>query len=47
MIPWIFQHFRDLLPGATVFRYVTFRAALAAATAFLLSLLLAAFEFQF
>jgi len=40
MIPWIFQHFRDLLPGATVFRYVTFRAALAAATAFLLSLLL-------
>lgn len=46
MIPWVFQHFRDLLPGATVFRYVTFRAALAAATAFLLSLLLGPWVIQ-
>lgn len=40
MIPWIFRFFHDILPGVTVFRYVTFRAAVAAATAFLLSLLL-------
>ena len=30
MIPWLFHFFRASMPGATVFRYVTFRAALAA-----------------
>jgi phospho-N-acetylmuramoyl-pentapeptide-transferase len=40
MIPWLFHPFRDSLPGVSVFRYVTFRAGLAAATAFILSLLL-------
>ncbi|MCE1228524.1 MAG: phospho-N-acetylmuramoyl-pentapeptide-transferase [Firmicutes bacterium] len=40
MIPWLFHLLRDALPGATVFRYVTLRAGLAAATAFVLSLLL-------
>ena len=40
MIPWLFQFFRDHLPGATVFRYVTFRAAMAAAIAMVQSLIL-------
>ncbi len=40
MIPWLFHPFRDALPGVSVFRYVTFRTGLAAATAFILSLLL-------
>ena len=39
MIPWLFHPFHNLT-GVSVFRYVTFRAALAAATAFILSLLL-------
>lgn len=39
MIPWLFQLIKAF-PGATVFKYVTFRTALAAATAFVLSLLL-------
>ncbi len=40
MIPWLFRFFHDILPGATVFKYVTFRTGVAAATAFLLCLLL-------
>jgi phospho-N-acetylmuramoyl-pentapeptide-transferase len=40
MIPWLFYPLRDSFHGLTVFRYVTFRAGLAAATAFILSLLL-------
>ncbi|HLO66776.1 MAG TPA: phospho-N-acetylmuramoyl-pentapeptide-transferase [Holophaga sp.] len=39
MIPWLFSFFRDALPGASVFRYITFRAGMAAATALVLSLL--------
>jgi len=39
MIPWLFHPFREMT-GISVFRYVTFRAGLAAATAFILSLLL-------
>jgi phospho-N-acetylmuramoyl-pentapeptide-transferase len=38
MIPWLLLPFRDAVPGFSVFRYVTFRAAMAAATAMLLSL---------
>ncbi len=38
MIPWLLFPFRDVIPGFSVFRYVTFRAAMAAATAMLLSL---------
>lgn len=40
MLPWLFQFFRDTIPGATVVHYVTFRAAMAAATAMLFSLAL-------
>jgi len=40
MIPWLLFPIRDLIPGISVFRYVTFRAAMAAATAMLLSLAL-------
>lgn len=40
MIPWLFHPIRDLFPGVSVFRYVTFRTGLAAATAFILALLL-------
>jgi phospho-N-acetylmuramoyl-pentapeptide-transferase len=39
MIPWILYQIRDMLP-TNVFSYVTFRTGVAAATAFLLSLLL-------
>ena len=39
MIPWLLNPIRDLIPGISVFRYVTFRAAMAAATAMLLSLI--------
>ena len=39
MIPWLLYPLRDSIPGISVFRYVTFRAAMAAATAMLLSLL--------
>jgi phospho-N-acetylmuramoyl-pentapeptide-transferase len=45
MIPWIFNPIRELLPGklfsdiANLFGYVTFRSAAAAATAFILCLL--------
>ena len=38
MLPWLLFPFRDVIPGISVFRYVTFRAAMAAATAMLLSL---------
>jgi phospho-N-acetylmuramoyl-pentapeptide-transferase len=38
MIPWLLFPFREMIPGFSVFRYVTFRAAMAAATAMLLSL---------
>ena len=40
MIPWLLFPLRDVIPGLSVFRYITFRAALAAATAMLLSLVL-------
>ena len=40
MIPWLLFPIRDLIPGISVFRYVTFRAAMAAATAMMLSLAL-------
>ena len=40
MLPWLLHPFRDIIPGFSVFRYVTFRTALAAATAMVLSLLL-------
>jgi phospho-N-acetylmuramoyl-pentapeptide-transferase len=40
MIPWLLYPIRELIPGISVFRYVTFRAAMAAATAMLLSLAL-------
>ena len=40
MIPWLLMPFRDAIPGLSVFRYVTFRAAMAAATAMLLSLVI-------
>ncbi|MBS1785012.1 MAG: phospho-N-acetylmuramoyl-pentapeptide-transferase [Acidobacteria bacterium] len=40
MLPRLFELFRDHVPGAGVMRYITFRAAMAAATAMLLSLLL-------
>ncbi len=40
MIPWLLYPFHDVVPGFSVFRYITFRAAMAAATAMLLSLLL-------
>jgi len=40
MIPWLLFPLRDLIPGISVFRYVTFRAAMAAATAMMLSLIL-------
>lgn len=40
MIPWLLLPFRDLVSGFAVFRYVTFRAAMAAATAMVLSLVL-------
>jgi phospho-N-acetylmuramoyl-pentapeptide-transferase len=39
MIPWLLFPFSKLIPGLSVFRYVTFRAAMAAATAMALSLL--------
>jgi phospho-N-acetylmuramoyl-pentapeptide-transferase len=39
MIPWLMYPLRDAIPGLSVFRYVTFRAAMAAATAMVLSLL--------
>ena len=39
MIPWLLFPYRDALPGISVFRYITFRAAMAAATAMVLSLL--------
>ena len=39
MIPWLFYPYRDALPGLSVFRYITFRAAMAAATAMILSLI--------
>lgn len=39
MIPWLWQ-FLKALPGATVFKYITFRTAMAAATAFVLSVLI-------
>ena len=32
MIPWLLNPLRDVIPGISVFRYVTFRAAMAAAT---------------
>ena len=40
MLPWLLHPFRDLIPGFSVFRYVTFRTAMAAATAMVLSLAL-------
>ncbi len=40
MIPWLLYPFHDVVPGFSVFRYITFRAAMAAATAMVLSLLL-------
>ncbi len=40
MIPWLLFPFRDAIPGISVFRYITFRAAMAAATAMVLSILL-------
>lgn len=40
MLPWLLSLFREHIPGIAVFRYVTFRAALAAATAMIISLLL-------
>ena len=40
MLPWLLYPFRDVVPGFSVFRYVTFRSAMAAATAMVLSLLL-------
>jgi len=39
MIPWLLFPYRDALPGLSVFRYITFRAAMAAATAMILSLI--------
>ena len=39
MIPWLLFPLRDTIPGFAVFRYVTFRAAMAAASAMVLSLL--------
>ncbi len=39
MIPWLLFPLRDAIPGISVFRYVTFRAAMAAASAMILSLL--------
>jgi phospho-N-acetylmuramoyl-pentapeptide-transferase len=40
MLPWLLAPFMKSVKGLTVLRYITFRAALAAATAFVLSLLL-------
>ena len=40
MLPWLLHPFREIIPGFSVFRYVTFRTAMAAATAMVLSLLL-------
>ena len=40
MIPWLLFPFREAVPGFTVFRYITFRTAMAAATAMLFSLVL-------
>jgi phospho-N-acetylmuramoyl-pentapeptide-transferase len=40
MIPWLLRFLHDSIPGISVFRYITFRAALAAATAMLISLAL-------
>jgi phospho-N-acetylmuramoyl-pentapeptide-transferase len=39
MIPWLLFPFRDSIPGISVFRYITFRAAMAAGTALVLSIL--------
>lgn len=39
MIPWLWQLLKTL-PGVNVFKYITFRAAMAAGTAFILSVLL-------
>lgn len=38
MLPWLLYPFREHIPGISVFRYITFRAAMAAAFAFVLSL---------
>ncbi|WP_005036772.1 phospho-N-acetylmuramoyl-pentapeptide-transferase [Holophaga foetida] len=38
MLVWLLAFLRDHLPGFSVFKYVTFRAAMAAATAMILSL---------
>jgi phospho-N-acetylmuramoyl-pentapeptide-transferase len=38
MLPWLLFPLRDTIPGLGVLRYITFRAAMAAATAFLLAL---------
>ena len=43
MLPWLLYPFRELIPGISVFRYITFRAAMAAAFAFVLSLLFGPF----
>jgi phospho-N-acetylmuramoyl-pentapeptide-transferase len=40
MLPRLLFQFRDAIPGLSVLRYVTFRTAMAAATAMILSLLL-------
>lgn len=40
MLPWLLHPFRNAIPGFSVFRYITFRTAMAAATAMVLSLLL-------
>jgi phospho-N-acetylmuramoyl-pentapeptide-transferase len=39
MIPWLLYPLRESIPGLSVFRYVTFRAAMAAASAMILSLI--------
>ena len=43
MLPWLLYPFREHIPGISVFRYITFRAAMAAAFAFALSLLFGPF----
>ncbi len=40
MLPWLLYPYVKHLPGLGVLRYITFRAAMAAATAMLLSLLI-------
>lgn len=39
MIHWLLFPFREAVPGFSVFRYITFRAAMAAATAMMLSII--------